>query len=416
MRRLVLKPNQFAAEAVFAEQRLTDLSRYGFGRLSGTAGLEVLTILPISSSVVPPLLLLFAPVMGWAGGVGLSVLAVATSISLYWCFVLPIRSTGARGKLARQQWQHRSAVALAAGLLASFFLAPACAQSYPTQYVGTVWQTEQGLPQNSVTAIVQDREGYLWLATNGGLARFDGVRFRVFGGDDFPSLQSSRFQSLHTSRSGELWIGTRNGGLIRLHGGTVTAYLERDGLPSRNVRSIREDAEGKLWINTISGIACCAGGKLQAYPTYSGKAVTEFFLQARDGSMWFRSGTDVVRFGADGSIATLPGGFLVQEARDGSVWVAFQHESRLVRYHQGVFSDIPLPAAGVRQWAGADRGKAWQRPRIPGKPCWPWRRTRMASCCSLRRPESFGLWTEGSVRPKPYRCPPTSAMCPRCSA
>ena len=323
MRRLVLKANQFAAEAVVAEQRLADLSAVWFRRLSGTAGLEVLTILPISSSVVPPLLLLFAPVMGWAGGVGLSVLAVATSISFYWCFVLPIRSTGARGKLARHQWQHRTAVALAAGLLASFFLAPACAQSYPTQYVGTVWQTEQGLPQNSVTAIVQDREGYLWLATNGGLARFDGVRFRVFGGDDFPSLQSSRFQSLHASRSGELWIGTRNGGLIRLHGGTVTAYLERDGLPSRNVRSIREDAEGKLWINTISGIACCAGGKLQAYPTYSGKAVTEFFLQARDGSMWFRSGTDVVRFGADGSIATLPGGFLVQEARDGSVWVAF---------------------------------------------------------------------------------------------
>ena len=214
-------------------------------------------------------------------------------------------------------------------------------------------------------AMVQDHEGYLWLATYAGLARFDGVRFRVFGGDDFPSLQSSRFQSLHASRSGELWIGTRNGGLIRLHDGIVTTYLERDGLPSRNVRSIREDAEGKLWINTISGIACCAGGKLQAYTTYRGKAVSEFFLQARDGSMWFRSGTDVVRFGADGSIATLAGGFMVQEARDGSVWVAFQHQSRLVRYHQGVFSDIPLPAAGVRQWTAADR---WQGVAMAGDP------------------------------------------------
>jgi signal transduction histidine kinase len=94
-------------------------------------------------------------------------------------------------------------------------------------------------------------------------------------------------------------------------------------LPSRNVRSIREDAEGKLWINTISGLACCAGGKLQVYTTYSGKAVSEFFLKARDGSMWFRSGMDVLRFGADGSIATLPGGFVVQEARDGSVWEGF---------------------------------------------------------------------------------------------
>jgi PAS domain S-box-containing protein len=162
-----------------------------------------------------------------------------------------------------------------------------------------------------------------------------------------------------------LWIGTRNGGLIRLHGGIVTTYLERDGLPSRNVRSIREDAEGKLWINTISGVACCAGGKLRANTTYRGKTVAEFFLQARDGSMWFRSATDVVRFGADGSIATLAGGFMVEEARDGSVWVAFQHESRLVRYHQGVFSEIPLTAAGVRQWEAADR---WQGVAMVGDP------------------------------------------------
>ena len=104
---------------------------------------------------------------------------------------------------------------------------------HASQYVATVWQTEQGLPVNSVTEMVQDRDGYLWLATNGGLARFDGVHFKVFGGEDFPSLQSSRFQSLYASRSGELWIGTRNGGLIRLHGGIVTTYLERDGLPSR---------------------------------------------------------------------------------------------------------------------------------------------------------------------------------------
>ena len=292
-------------------------------------------------------------------------LAVVSSIGLYWYIVQPIRRTGERAEVARHQWQHRSAVALCAGLLASLSIAPVHAQSYTTQYIATVWQTEQGLPVNTVQAMVQDREGYLWLATNGGLARFDGLRFRVFGAEDFPSLQSSRFQSLYVSRSGELWIGTRNGGLIRLHDGIVITYLESNGLPSRNIRSIREDAEGKLWINTISGIACCAGGKLQAYTTYRGKAVSEFFLQARDGSMWFRSGTDVVRFGADGSSATVPGGFMLQEARDGSVWVAFQHQSRLVRYHRGVFSDIPLPAAEVRQWAAADR---WQGVAMVGDP------------------------------------------------
>ena len=249
-------------------------------------------------------------------------------------------------------WRHRTAVALAAGLLS--VIPPVHAQSHPTQYVPTVWQTEQGLPNNSVSAMVQDRDGYLWLATNAGLARFDGVRFRIFGGEDFPSLRSSRFQSLYAGLSGELWIGTRNGGLIRLHDGLVTTYLERDGLPSTNIVSIRGDAGGKLWVNTIRGVVCCAGGRLQTYQNYRGKAVNEFFLQARDGSMWFRSGTDVVRFGADGSVATLPGGFMVREARDGSVWVGFQHQYRLVRYHGGAFSDVPLPVAAVRQFTGAD--------------------------------------------------------------
>ncbi len=251
------------------------------------------------------------------------------------------------------------------GLLASILIPSVHALSHPAQYVTTVWQTEQGLPNNTIDAMVQDNEGYLWAATNAGLARFDGVRFRVFAAEDFPSLQSSRFQSLYASRSGELWIGTRNGGLIRLHDGSVTTYMERDGLPSKNIRSIREDAEGKLWINTISGVACCAGAKLQPVTAYRGKPVSEFFLQARDASMWFRSGTDVVRFGADGSIATLAGGSMAAEARDGSVWIAFQSQSRLVRYHQGAFSEIALPSAGLRQWTAAD---PWQGVAMEGNP------------------------------------------------
>jgi ligand-binding sensor domain-containing protein len=74
--------------------------------------------------------------------------------------------------------------------------------------------------------------------------------------------------------------------------------------------------------------------------------------------MWFRSANDIVRFGADGSMAALPDGFLVREARDGSVWVAFGDQDRLVRYHRGVFSDARLPPISRRYWTGQyqDRG------------------------------------------------------------
>ena len=196
--------------------------------------------------------------------------------------------------------------------------------------------------------MLQDHQGYLWVGTFGGLARFDGQRFTLFESGDMLPLGNNGILSLYESRSGVVWIGTLDGGLVRLDNGVVTTYTERDGLPSRFISSIREDAEGKLWFNTSEGVAHFVGTKLEAYPTHRGKAVREFLLQARDGSMWFRSGGDVVRFGADGSIATLnslkPTAFLVHEARDGSVWIAFRDRYRLVRYHQGVFSDVPVTA------------------------------------------------------------------------
>jgi PAS domain S-box-containing protein len=255
-------------------------------------------------------------------------------------------------KIGQHQWHQRIALAFAAGLLASLLTPRAKAQ--PPQYVTTVWQTEQGLPQNSVNAILQDHRGYLWVGTFGGLARFDGERFRVFDSGGIPGFGNNQILSLYESRSGVLWIGTEDG-LIRLESGVATTYTERDGLPSRFIQSIRGDAEGNVWIKSSRGVAKFAGAKLGAYPSHRGKAVREFYLQARDGSMWFRCGTDLVRFGTDGSLATLkvrkPSVFLVQEARDGSVWVAVRDEYRLVRYYQGVFSDVPLPPIGRRALA-----------------------------------------------------------------
>jgi len=238
-------------------------------------------------------------------------------------------------------------------LLSSLFLALAHAQSQTAQYVATVWQAEQGLPQNSVTAMLQDQQGYLWVGTFGGLARFDGRRFTLFDSGDMLPLGNNGILSLYESRSGAVWIGTLDGGLVRLDNGAVTTYTEGDGLPSRFISSIREDTAGNLWFNTSEGVAHFVGTKLEAYPTHRGKAVREFLLQARDGSMWFRSRQKVVRFGADGSIATLsnpkPTAYLVHEARDGSVWIAFRDRYRLVRYDRGVFSDVPLPAIRRRE-------------------------------------------------------------------
>ena len=270
---------------------------------------------------------------------------------------MSIRPSGPRVEKAPRPSRHRIAVAVATGLLAGVFIAPVKAQ-YPAQYVATDWQTEQGLPQNSVNAILQDRQGYLWIATFGGLARFDGERFTVFDSLNTPYFSGRQILSLYESRSGALWAGTVAGGLIRMERGAAGVYTEREGLPSNFVNSIRGDTQGNIWVNTSGGVARFDGAKLHAYPAHRGHAVREFYLQARDGGMWFRSGQEVLRFGPDGSVKSLnvhkPSVFLVNETRDGSVWIVVRDQYRLMRYYQGVFSEVPLPPIERRRWVSSE--------------------------------------------------------------
>ena len=135
------------------------------------------------------------------------------------------------------------------------------------QYQFNVWNTDDGLPQNSVTAVVQTRDGYLWLGTFGGLARFDGIKFTVFDVENAPGMKSNRILALHEDRAGSLWIGTERGGLTRYAGGTFTTYTIRDGLPIDTVSSIFEDRRGDLWLATSAGLVRFRAGGFTTYTT-----------------------------------------------------------------------------------------------------------------------------------------------------
>ena len=91
-----------------------------------------------------------------------------------------------------------------------------------TQYRQDVWQ--EGLPQFSIHHITQTADGYLWLATQAGLARFDGSRFAVFDNRNTPALRTNVIWALHPDRAGNLWIGTVTGGLVRYRDGEFTAF------------------------------------------------------------------------------------------------------------------------------------------------------------------------------------------------
>ena len=137
-------------------------------------------------------------------------------------------------------------------LTAAQSLVAAEATNTSPQYRFEVWQTEEGLPQNTVSAIVQSREGYLWLGTYNGLARFDGIRFKVFDTDNTPELASNRILRLREGRDGALWIGTDEG-LLRYKEGRFTHYDTTAGLSDGSVSSLYEEADGTLWVGTLGG-------------------------------------------------------------------------------------------------------------------------------------------------------------------
>jgi ligand-binding sensor domain-containing protein/signal transduction histidine kinase len=123
------------------------------------------------------------------------------------------------------------------------------ASAPPANYQIDVWRADDGLPQSSVTSIVQSSDGYLWLGTQNGLVRFDGARFVVFDERNTPAIKNSRIVRLYKDRDDSLWIGTEKAGLVRLRNGQFASFE----LPSRQTthnypRDICNDASGALWL------------------------------------------------------------------------------------------------------------------------------------------------------------------------
>lgn len=122
-----------------------------------------------------------------------------------------------------------------------------------TQYGHNVWQRADGLPQNSVMALAQTPDGYLWIATQDGLVRFDGLRFSIFNTTNTPALRANDIQALATDRTGRLWIGTAGGGVAVLSHGQFASYGAEQGLTNQVISAIHEDAAGAVWVGTSGG-------------------------------------------------------------------------------------------------------------------------------------------------------------------
>ena len=115
------------------------------------------------------------------------------------------------------------------------------------------WQTEQGLPQNSVTCLLQSREGYIWFGTYAGLVRFDGVRFSVFDSERFPGLADNRITALFEDRQGALWIGHEAGNVTCLSNGVMRGVTLPAAVRLGEIVGIAADAQGAVWVLNREG-------------------------------------------------------------------------------------------------------------------------------------------------------------------
>ncbi|OAI57414.1 hypothetical protein AYO49_02040 [Verrucomicrobiaceae bacterium SCGC AG-212-N21] len=247
------------------------------------------------------------------------------------------------------------------------------------------WETEDGLPQNGINAIEQTHDGFLWVGTSGGLARFDGVRFRNFGLHD--GLRSVRIAELVEDSQGVLWIGTTGGGLSRWDKGRFTTFGTAEGFPtSANIISMTVDRAGSLWIGTSDGLVQRNGGVFTMIHETQGlpRAQARALASDAEGGMWVSVLEKGVFRGINGKFEQIKGNgpfptgaYSLLADREGAVW-AGEGNGLLWRWREGAWQrfDIThgLPNDSFISLAQDRQGTLWIATRSRG--LWSYRGDR----------------------------------------
>lgn len=211
------------------------------------------------------------------------------------------------------------------------------------------WSTEEGLPQASVHQVLQSREGYLWLATEGGAVRFDGVGFKILRHDTDPAFTSDDISAIAQDGTGALWFGTSDG-LVRDQNSALRRFTARDGLLSMVITSLATASDGSLLVLTAGGLVRFDGSAFHALET--GEPVDS-----------------------------------LQSAADGTVLLLGNHEG--LRYDHGAIAaaTLPLPSTPADPILGLGTG--------PDGATW----VRTARTVTLFTPQGQRVWHAGTDLP-----------------
>lgn len=255
------------------------------------------------------------------------------------------------------------------GLLLLALLAAASAAAQDRAYRFDQWTTDNGLPQNTVRVIVQTRDGYLWLTTFDGLARFDGVRFTVFDKSNTPAITNNRFTTVYEDKDGTLWAGADQGEVVSYRAGVFTSHSSSELPRGASISSFRRAFNDELMIVTVSAACYIRAGKLiPAPPEYSnirlklyrGASGAKWTIDAR-GARWVKDGREAyypIKFDWYEGISGLD----VYEDSQGSLWVGDRTsvyrlwDGRVLRYT--VQDGLP-PRTILRPHCEDDEGGVW---------------------------------------------------------
>jgi signal transduction histidine kinase/ligand-binding sensor domain-containing protein len=277
-----------------------------------------------------------------------------------------------------------------------------------------VWQSDEGLPNNNVTSLAQSPDGYLWVATEGHFARFDGVHFEGFGPKVIlPSYNEStvRIDGLLEDSKGSLWFATVNGPLVRLNAGVaqvftnnlpgyialnmvedgegavwlayhgnvvcrvknnrVMRFTEQDGLPAKYDCAIARDNQGRIWFAKDGQFGLFQNGRFKVLARTAAKSVR--LAGAKSGGVWVCSARELFKCDESGTMKSLgifrPGGpdtdpTAMLEDRSGAIWMGTGADG-LFRWGDSGFETIPTSHPCVSSlledhenniWAGTSGG------------------------------------------------------------
>ncbi|MCG8409546.1 MAG: PAS domain S-box protein [Phycisphaerales bacterium] len=234
-----------------------------------------------------------------------------------------------------------------------------------------IWTSADGLPQNTVTDIVQTRDGYLWLGTFAGLVRFDGVRFKVFDLANTDGIASNRVTALCEADDGTLWFGTEEGTLTSYRDGQFTSFEPAERGVLGVVNDLVTDGTGGMWLSTMHGVLHFSNGKFRKIQIKDIDDGLDFNTESMHidstGKLWVGTGHGLAVYENGGLQLRFPGPGVrtINEDREGRLWfnvghdIGELHHGQLTRHKaspDGQVKKVHIGSVTNRIWIGSSEG------------------------------------------------------------